>query len=181
MATREYASDELRVLWDAFRCVHIAACIRAQPRVFNSLRRPWVSVDAASTSAIIDAIERCPTGALRYVRTDGVTEIPDDPATIEAVTDCPLVVRGEVHLTTGDGETITRETRVALCRCGASENKPFYDNTHRWIGFHSDAAPRTSLVVPPEVSRAAHEAREHAERPRRRGAASAAHVPLVAR
>jgi CDGSH-type Zn-finger protein len=29
------------------------------------------------------------------------------------------------------------ETRVALCRCGASDNKPFCDNSHLRINFRS--------------------------------------------
>jgi hypothetical protein len=31
------------------------------------------------------------------------------------------------------GGVLTEETRVALCRCGASQNKPFCDNSHRLI------------------------------------------------
>jgi CDGSH-type Zn-finger protein len=27
------------------------------------------------------------------------------------------------------------DTRLALCRCGQSHNKPFCDNTHRDVGF----------------------------------------------
>jgi len=30
---------------------------------------------------------------------------------------------------------LREDTRVALCRCGHSENKPFCDGTHRKIGF----------------------------------------------
>jgi len=141
MATREYASDDLRVQWDATRCIHVAACIRALPRVFNPLARPWVRIHAAERDEIIDAVERCPTGALKYVRSDGAREVPDAPATIEVVPDGPLLARGDLEIVTGDGVPIARETRVALCRCGASERKPFCDNTHRSIGFRSGDAP----------------------------------------
>ena len=47
----------------------------------------------------------------------------------------PLFVRGAVRVVDAAGQVITEETRLALCRCGASRNRPFCDNTHREIGF----------------------------------------------
>src|SRR5919202_4585122 len=35
------------------------------------------------------------------------------------------------------GEPLSTVTGVALCRCGASNNKPFCDGTHATIGFSS--------------------------------------------
>ena len=37
MTTRTYSTGDLDVLWDSQRCLHVAACIRALPRVFNPL------------------------------------------------------------------------------------------------------------------------------------------------
>jgi CDGSH-type Zn-finger protein len=47
----------------------------------------------------------------------------------------PLFVRGLVRMVDEDGQLIREDTRLALCRCGASENKPFCDGSHRRIGF----------------------------------------------
>jgi CDGSH-type Zn-finger protein len=44
-------------------------------------------------------------------------------------------VRGRLKLATGGGEAL-EETRVALCRCGQSRNKPFCDNSHLLARFH---------------------------------------------
>lgn len=148
MTTRMYEAGDLRVLWDSQRCVHVAECIRALPRVFNPLARPWVRIDAASADAIIDAVVRCPTGALRYERDGAPPEAPAVPATIEVIPNGPLLLRGDLQVTTQDGRTLTRETRLALCRCGASENKPFCDNAHRRIGFVTDDTAAAPSLAP---------------------------------
>jgi CDGSH-type Zn-finger protein len=47
----------------------------------------------------------------------------------------PLFIRGRVRIIDPDGRLIREDTRLALCRCGASENKPFCDGSHRRVGF----------------------------------------------
>ncbi len=49
----------------------------------------------------------------------------------------PLKVEGLESLAGTDGDALPlREGKAAfLCRCGASNNKPFCDGTHKEIGF----------------------------------------------
>lgn len=47
----------------------------------------------------------------------------------------PLWVRGGVEVLSADGSAYERRNRVALCRCGASVNKPFCDGSHVSSGF----------------------------------------------
>lgn len=48
----------------------------------------------------------------------------------------PLIVEGEVDVFDTEGNKLTsNKPRLALCRCGASSNKPFCDGTHSVIGF----------------------------------------------
>ena len=134
--TRSYEGDGIRVLWDATRCIHVGNCLRAEPAVFNVGRRPWVDVGAAGAEAIARAVETCPTGALRYQSTGALPdERPEEPTVVEVRPNGPLFVRGAVKVVDAVGRVIAEETRVALCRCGGSRNKPFCDNTHREIGF----------------------------------------------
>ena len=50
----------------------------------------------------------------------------------------PYIVEGTVELFDTDGNRIrVDKPRVALCRCGASSNKPFCDGTHSSIGFQA--------------------------------------------
>ena len=50
----------------------------------------------------------------------------------------PLKVSGPLELVSGTGRTINRTTETFLCRCGASQNKPFCDGSHRKVGFKSE-------------------------------------------
>jgi Iron-binding zinc finger CDGSH type/Divergent 4Fe-4S mono-cluster len=106
--------------------------------VFDVSRRPWVDVDAAGPDEIAAVIRSCPTDALRY---RPGPELPDEepasPTTIEPRPNGPLYVRGRIQIVDRHGDVIGEETRVALCRCGASANKPFCDNSHRRIKFRS--------------------------------------------
>jgi uncharacterized Fe-S cluster protein YjdI/CDGSH-type Zn-finger protein len=138
-ATREYSSDTIKVQWYASRCIHSAACIRALPQVFNPRQRPWVKVDAANADAIADAVVKCPTGALHFVRNDGgAQEQPPPAVTVTPVRNGPFLIQGQVQITDASGQIVRDDWRVALCRCGRSKRLPFCDNTHRALGIRID-------------------------------------------
>jgi 3-phenylpropionate/trans-cinnamate dioxygenase ferredoxin subunit len=54
---------------------------------------------------------------------------------IEIIKNGPYIVKGEVELIDADGNKFPVEPRMALCRCGASTEKPFCDGTHSKVGF----------------------------------------------
>ncbi len=47
----------------------------------------------------------------------------------------PMLVQGDVTVIGTDGNEIERGGRVAFCRCGASNTKPFCDASHKANGF----------------------------------------------
>jgi CDGSH-type Zn-finger protein len=59
----------------------------------------------------------------------------------------PLVVEGPVKIIDQNGNPFPLnpdKPSVALCRCGASNNRPFCDGTHRTSGFTCERlAPAT--------------------------------------
>ena len=129
----------IRVTWSKARCIHSAECVRGLPLVFQPGGRPWVKPDAGSVERITEIIERCPTGALHYERKDGGhAEVPARANTVTPDRDGPLLVRGQVEIVDEEGRVLLRDTRVALCRCGASSNKPFCDGSHSFAGFSDD-------------------------------------------
>ena len=131
---REYTGDGIVVQYDAKRCIHAAECVRGLPAVFDVEKRPWIQPDNATPTELIEVVQRCPTGALQYVRGNEVGEESPTINVVLPMTDGPVYVSGDITITLPDGST-AHETRLALCRCGASENKPFCDNSHKKIEF----------------------------------------------
>jgi uncharacterized Fe-S cluster protein YjdI/CDGSH-type Zn-finger protein len=140
---KEYEDDRIVVSWEPAYCIHVANCLSGLPDVFDARRRPWIELDHASADEIADVVMTCPTGALHFRRLDGGEQEPEpDVTTVELQPDGPMYLRGKVRIEDHTGRVIREDTRVALCRCGGSANKPFCDDTHRLIGFRS-GTPRT--------------------------------------
>lgn len=59
---------------------------------------------------------------------------------IRPLKDGPLYITGNLELCAGSGAQQNRTTKTALCRCGASKNKPYCDGSHKTIGFEADGA-----------------------------------------
>jgi uncharacterized Fe-S cluster protein YjdI/CDGSH-type Zn-finger protein len=136
---RTYGNESIEVQWEPRLCIHTGNCVSGLGEVFDHDRRPWVQVDAADADRIAATVMTCPTGALRFRRLDGGPQEEEPPeTTIDPQPDGPLFVRGRLQVVERDGEAVRELTRAALCRCGASENKPFCDGSHRRIGFKTE-------------------------------------------
>ena len=59
----------------------------------------------------------------------------DGPLALAPQPNGPLKLSGAHEIVSGTGRTVERATESYLCRCGASQNKPFCDGSHRKIGF----------------------------------------------
>ena len=57
--------------------------------------------------------------------------------TINIIKNGPLIVNGSVELKDSNGNVYPAQKRLALCRWGASTEKPFCDGTHSKIGFQA--------------------------------------------
>ena len=82
----------------------------------------------------------------RFVAESAVHDNAAETATFEATgklkiikaIDGPLILQGNFEIQDQSGDQVFRGEKTALCRCGASGNKPFCDGTHSAVGF-SDA------------------------------------------
>lgn len=132
--SQRYEGPGIAVSYEAARCLHAAECVRGLPEVFNVDRRPWVAPAAASPDRVAEVVERCPSGALQYHREDGVPgEVPPSPARASLHGDGVLHLRGDLRVSTPDGERA--ESRVMLCGCAHTRQAPFCDHSGR-CGAH---------------------------------------------
>jgi len=136
MKQQEYKGKAITVLYDAQRCIHAKECVHGAPEVFSISAKPWVAPDNADAKAIATVIKRCPTGALHYQAADpSLAERADPSNTLTIASHGPLYLRGSFVVVAEDEKELLSDTRAALCRCGASKNKPFCDNSHFAVAF----------------------------------------------
>lgn len=134
-----YQGKDIVVKFSVDRCTHVAECLRGAPDVFDTMRRPWIDADAEPADKVAEIVMRCPTGALHFRRKDGgPEEIPPETNTVVLLPDGPLYVFGDIEILGPDGEILMTETRIALCRCGESDHKPFCDGIHVYADFEDD-------------------------------------------
>lgn len=154
MSVDEYRGRAIVVHYDAKRCIHAAECVRGAPQVFDPDARPWITPDGADADYLAEVISRCPTGALTATGLDGESLEPPplrNHATVAARG--PIYLRGRITFSGGEHADLVEYQRVALCRCGASANKPFCDGSHSRVGFADDGAcksPPASQAAQPD-------------------------------
>ena len=121
----QYSGEQIEVSYDVLRCTHARECVERLPEVFDPDERPWIDPDNADVDDLAGVIMQCPTGALQFERSDGGPSepVPQDN-TVTVVPDGPLYLRGDIEIANPDGKMVLKDIRVALCRCGASQNKP---------------------------------------------------------
>lgn len=126
----EYHGKDIEVTYDHNRCIHVRECVEGLPGVFDPNQRPWIDADNADADEVARVIERCPTGALHYERTDdGAPESVPPRNTVTATANGPLYLHGDIVIRSND-DVVLEDTRVGLCRCGHTMNEPLCDNSH---------------------------------------------------
>lgn len=106
----------------------------------------WSLIDSTDEpevrQLVVHQATHCPAGRLVLLDKETRKEIePPLPVSIGVVEDpalgCsgPLWVRGDITIEAHDGKPYERRNRATLCRCGASENKPFCNGAHASMKF----------------------------------------------
>ena len=137
---------EVRILFDAKKCIHSRGCVLSRPDVFEpNVQGEWIHPDLASPAEIAELAHQCPSGAIVYELISG-TSVEQAPKVnlVHIRENGPLAFHGELNI---DGQEPS--FRATLCRCGDSKNKPYCDGSHSGAGFiaSGEVAVKESTVL----------------------------------
>lgn len=129
-------------------CAHAGVCTDNLSAVFRLGQEPWIDANGADPEAVMALVQRCPSGALSYSIDGAPATGEPNQCLITASKNGPYYVSGPIELKS-DGAQPPFPDRYALCRCGASKNKPFCDGTHWAVGFDENRGRQAGVFVPP--------------------------------
>ncbi len=135
---------DLTLIYEGGRCIHSRFCVTWGPQVFlANVKGPWINPDAMPTEAVAEIAHLCVSGAIRYKRKDGQPDESAPPVNLISIREGgPYAIRADIRL---NGAPAT-DYRLTLCRCGASQNKPFCDGSHHGINFCASGEPATGTA-----------------------------------
>lgn len=138
MAREVAEGRQVRILFDASKCIHSRNCVLQRPDVFvPNVAGEWIHPDRATVAEVAELAHLCPSGAIQYEPLDGS---PGERAplvnTLQVRENGPVALHAPL--------TIAGEPagfRATLCRCGHSANKPYCDGAHVAAGFQATGEP----------------------------------------
>lgn len=125
-----FEGKEIDVSWDARLCIHVGECGKAAGELFVGGRTPWCVPDTTDKAEVREIVERCPSGALSYQDKTGESESAPLANNVMVAYNGPYYLTGDLQIEGAPEDMPGVRYRAALCRCGASKNKPFCDNSH---------------------------------------------------
>jgi CDGSH-type Zn-finger protein len=130
-----YPGSQVEVRDDRRICEHAGFCGNRRTNVWKMAGAP-ADEDSVLRAEMMSMIEHCPSGALTFRLGAGEADIePDLRAEVGVTEDGPYFVTGGIPVDRADGQPFETRNRVTLCRCGASQNKPLCDGSHKKAGF----------------------------------------------
>lgn len=134
----EVRGKHLVIRFEGKRCIHARNCVLGRPDVFvPNVQGEWIHPDAATPESVAILAHTCPSGAIQYERLDGGDPEPAPKVNLVRIRENgPLAVHADMRI---GGQRVGY--RATLCRCGASQNKPFCDGSHTAAGFTATGEP----------------------------------------
>jgi CDGSH-type Zn-finger protein len=145
-ADRASYSEQVTILEGPAMVLADAEKLCAFGRFCDPNGKVWSQVsgtdDPDVRATFIRQVGNCPAGRLvAWDKATGKAIEPEFPVSIGLIEDpveqCsgPIWLRGGIPVVSSDGFAYEVRNRVTLCRCGASQNKPFCDGAHASVKF----------------------------------------------
>jgi CDGSH-type Zn-finger protein/uncharacterized Fe-S cluster protein YjdI len=133
------------IRFDGRKCIHSRNCVLGRPDVFvPNVEGEWIRPDRATPEEVAALAANCPSGAITYERLDGLAgEHAPLVNVVHVRENGPLALHAPLEVAGQDAGY-----RATLCRCGASQHKPFCDGSHAAAGFTATGEPPTKESQP---------------------------------
>ena len=132
---RDYEREQITIHDNRRLCAHAGECTHGLGSVWRMGEKPWIDPNGVEVEQIISIIEKCPSGALSYSIEGRTAAGASGGGSVRVSRNGPYHVSGAVSLDDASVDTENIPGNYALCRCGASKNKPFCDGSHWDIKF----------------------------------------------
>ncbi len=144
-AVEEVRGERAVIRFEAKKCIHSRQCVLGRPDVFvPNVAGEWIHPDRATPDELMALAAACPSGAIAVERLDGgKQEAPPIVNLARVRENGPVAIHADLVL---DGQSVG--TRVTLCRCGSSKNKPYCDGSHAGAEFIATGEPATQTSEP---------------------------------
>lgn len=131
MTEETHNTKEGTLYFDGEKCIHSRNCVLNRPDVFvPNVEGEWIHPERANSSGLQALADNCPSGAIRFEITGKASQVPL-VNTLHIRENGPYALKAKIEI---DGPEYA-STRLTLCRCGASKNKPYCDGSHADVSF----------------------------------------------
>ncbi len=133
------------LIFDGKKCIHSRNCVLSRPDVFvPNVEGEWIHPENATPEELTELANACPSGAIQFEPTEGARQPLVN--TLHVRENGPYALRAEIHI---DGQPEGKH--LTLCRCGASNNKPYCDGSHTAADFTATGEPAVKDSKPLEA------------------------------
>lgn len=125
-----YEGIDITVVFNRSICSGAAQCVHKFPKIYTNASEDWVFPNEGSIEEIKESIKNCPSGALSFIENQSTSKTTNTTHSLSISQKGPIYVKGAIDLEVEHWSSYANKEQYALCRCGASKNKPFCDYSH---------------------------------------------------
>ena len=127
---QKYKGKQITIIFNRSICAGAGLCVRNFPKIYKNASENWIFPDEESIEEVKKSIKTCPSGALSYELQNDNSREDYEGHKITIIKNGPMNILGKVTLYVDKWSTNANLEKYSLCRCGASQNKPFCDYMH---------------------------------------------------